>query len=126
LGGQVVYGTDAGNPNMPFGVSVQEWQDLQSTGITARQCLRMATQDAAEVLGMGDELGTLEQNKFADLAIYACDPMKDPVYFKTLKMVFKNGRPYPAGPLEYPLPFDLEYWIDQWERTEFKTGWEKS
>jgi len=123
LGGQVVYGTDAGNPNMPFGVSIKEWQDLQSAGVTAQHCLKMATQDAAIVLGMGDQLGTLEKDKFADLAIYEQDPMKDPENFKTLKVVFKNGQSYPAGPLEYPLPFDLEYWIDQWERTEFKKDW---
>jgi len=125
LGGQVIYGTDAGNPNMPFGVSIKEWQDLQSTGMTAQQCLKMSTRDAAIVLRMGDQLGTLEKNKFADLAVYEQDPMKDPENFATLKVVFKNGKSYPAGPVEYPLPFDLEYWIDQWERTEFKKDWEK-
>lgn len=124
LGGQVVYGTDAGNPNMPFGVSIKEWQDLQSVGVTAQHCLKMSTKDAAAVLGMSDQLGTLEKNKFADLAVYERDPMKDPDHFDSLKMVFKNGQAYPAGPMEYPLPFDLEYWIDQWERTEFKKDWE--
>jgi imidazolonepropionase-like amidohydrolase len=126
LGGQVVYGTDAGNPNMPFGVSVKEWNDLQNAGMTPMHCLKMSTKDAAVVLGMGDQLGTLEKNKFADLAIYEQDPIKDPENFKTLKMVFKNGQAFPAGPIEYPLPFDLEYWIDQWERTEFKKDWNRT
>jgi imidazolonepropionase-like amidohydrolase len=123
LGGQVVYGTDAGNPNMPFGVSVKEWEDLQSAGVTPMQCLKMATKDAAVVLGVSDQLGTLETGKFADLAIYEHDPLKNPYNFKTLKAIFKNGQSYPAGPLEYPMPFDLEYWIEQWEKTEFKKGW---
>jgi imidazolonepropionase-like amidohydrolase len=123
LGGQVVYGTDAGNPNMPFGVSFKEWRDLQSAGITPMQCLKMATKDAAAVLGMGDQLGTLETGKFADLVIYQYDPMKNPYNFKTIKTVFKNGQSYPAGLLEYPMPFDLDHWIDQWEKTEFKKGW---
>jgi imidazolonepropionase-like amidohydrolase len=124
LGGKVVYGTDAGNPNMPFGVSFKEWQDLQSAGLTPAQCLKMATQDAAAALGMGNQLGTLEKGKFADLVIYAHDPVKNPYNFKTIKTVFKNGQSYPAGPLEYPRPFDLEHWINRWEKTEFKKGWQ--
>lgn len=126
LGGSVAYGTDAGNPNMPFGVSMKEWEDMQSAGVTPQQCLRLSTRDAAEVLGAADQLGTLEKGKFADLAIYEQDPLKDTDHFKTLKTVFKNGKAYPAGPVEYPMPFDLEYWIDQWERTEFKKGWHES
>jgi imidazolonepropionase-like amidohydrolase len=123
FGGQVIYGTDAGNPNMPFGVSFKEWMDLQSAGMTPLQCLRMATRDAAVALGMGDQLGTIEKGKWADLVIYQHDPIKNPYNFKTIKAVFKNGQAYPAGPLEYPPPFDLDYWIGQWEKTEFKKGW---
>jgi imidazolonepropionase-like amidohydrolase len=126
LGGQVAYGTDAGNPHMPFGVSVKEWKDLQSTGLTSFQCLKMATRDAAKVLGLEDKLGTLEKGKFADLALYQHDPLKDPQYFRTLKLVFKGGRPYPAGDLEFPQSFDLDYWIHQWEKTKFKPGWQES
>jgi len=126
LGGKAVYGTDAGNPHMPFGVSVKEWRDLQSTGVTPMQCLKMATKDAAKVLGMEDKLGTVEKGKYADLAVYASDPLKDPQNFRTLKVTFKGGKPYPAGDLEFPKPFDLGYWIKQWERTKFKPGWQES
>ena len=126
LGGRVAYGTDAGNPHMPFGVSVKEWKDLQSTGLSPFQCLKMATRDAAKVLGMEEKLGTIEKGKFADLALYQHDPLKDPQYFRTLKLVFKGGHPYPAGELEFPQPFDLDFWIRQWEKTKFKTGWQES
>jgi predicted amidohydrolase YtcJ len=81
FGGQVIYGTDAGNPNMPFGVSFKEWMDLQSAGMTPLQCLRMATKDAAVALGMGDQLGTIEKGKWADLVIYQHDPIKNPYNF---------------------------------------------
>jgi adenine deaminase len=111
---------------MPFGVSFKEWKDLQSAGLTPTQCLKMATKDAAAVLGMEDQLGTLEAGKLADLVIYQHDPIKNPYNFKTIKTVFKDGRAYPAGLLEYPAPFDLDHWIDQWEKTEFKKGWLKS
>jgi imidazolonepropionase-like amidohydrolase len=126
FGGSVAYGTDAGNPHMPFGISVKEWKDLQSVGLTPGQCLKMATKDAAKVLGMEEKLGTIEKGKFADLAIYQHDPLKDPQNFRTLQMVFKSGRPYPAGPLEFPKPFDLDFWIHQWEKTKFKPGWQSN
>lgn len=126
LGGQVAYGTDAGNPHMPFGVAVKEWRDLQSTGITPMQCLKMATSGAAKVLGEEELLGSLEKGKYADLALYQHDPLKDPQNFRTLKMVYKGGRPYAPGNLEFPQPFDLDFWIRQWDRTKFKPGWQEA
>jgi len=125
LGGKVAYGTDAGNPHMPFGVSVKEWKDLQGTGLTPAQCLKMATKDAAKVLGMEEKLGTIEKGKYADMALYQHDPLKDPQNFRTLQMVFKGGRATPPGNLEFPEPFDLGFWIRQWEKTKFKPGWQE-
>lgn|GEM_PF-1236768 len=126
LGGRVAYGTDAGNPHMPFGVAVKEWKDLQSAGLSPGQCLEMATRAAAKVLGAEDKLGTLEKGKFADLGLYQHDPLKDAQNFRTLQLVFKGGRPHSPGPLEFPKPFDLDFWIHQWEKTRFKTGWQES
>ncbi len=126
LGGQAAYGTDAGNPHIPFGVSVKEWKDLQSTGLKPIQCLKMATSEAAKILGAEEKLGTVEKGKWADLALYQYDPLKDPQNFRTLKRVYKSGRSYPAGDLQFPKPFDLDFWIKQWEKTKFKTGWHES
>ena len=126
MGGKVAYGTDAGNPHMPFGVSVKEWRDLQATGLTPAQCLKMSTKDAAKILGMAEKLGTVEKGKYADLVLYEHDPLKDPQNFRTLKCVFKGGRPYSPGPLEFPKPFDLDFWIRQWEKTKFKKGWQEN
>lgn len=43
---------------------------LDPAAITPRDALRMATQDAADSLGMGDVVGSLEPGKLGDLAIY--------------------------------------------------------
>ena len=85
----------------------------------------MATLDAAKVLGQEEKLGTVEKGKYADLGLYASDPLKDPQNLRTLRFTFKGGRPYPAGELEFPKPFDLDFWIRQWERTKFKPGWQE-
>jgi imidazolonepropionase-like amidohydrolase len=120
LGGKIVYGTDAGNPHMPFGVSVREWKDLQSTGVTPVQCLKMATLEAAKVLGMDQKIGSLEKGKWADLVLYQHDPIANAQNFRTLQWVFKGGQKFSTGSLEFPQPFDLDYWIRQWEKTKFE------
>jgi imidazolonepropionase-like amidohydrolase len=120
FGGKVAYGTDAGNPNMPFGVSIEEWQDLQRCGISPRQCLRMATTTAAEILGESEKLGTLAPGYQADLAFYTHDPLQNPQNFRTLQWTLKGGEWIPAGRLEFPPAFDLDFWIRQWELQQKK------
>jgi imidazolonepropionase-like amidohydrolase len=122
LGGKVAYGTDAGNPHMPYGVSIQEWKDLQSAGVTPAKCLLMATSEAARILGQ-DSIGSLEKGKWADFGLYSCDPLTNPENFRTLSMVYKGGQAYPKGDMEFPRPFDLDFWIGQWEKTKFEKGW---
>jgi imidazolonepropionase-like amidohydrolase len=122
LGGRIAYGTDAGNPHMPFGVSIQEWKDLQTAGLSPAQCLKMATSDAAKVLG-DDSIGSMEKGKWADFGLYQYDPLAEPDHFRTLKVVYKGGKVYRKGKMEFPKPFDLNYWINQWEKTKFRKGW---
>lgn len=125
LGGRIAYGTDAGNPHMPYGVSIHEWKDLQSAGVSPIQCLKMATSEAALILGE-DSIGSLEKGKLADFCLYQFDPLVNPENFRTLRVVYKGGRAYPKGNLEFPRPFDLDFWISQWEKTKFEKGWSES
>ena len=120
FGGKVAYGTDAGNPHMPFGASVEEWKDLQRAGITPEKCLRMSTLEAAQILGAEAKAGSLEAGKLADLALYTHDPLKTPQNFRTIQWTMKGGEITPSGDLEFPPPFDLDFWIRQWEATQKK------
>jgi 5-methylthioadenosine/S-adenosylhomocysteine deaminase len=52
--------------------------------MTAETVLRMATQNGAEVLGLGAETGSLEPGKLADFVVLdaspgRCQPVRDPV-----------------------------------------------
>jgi imidazolonepropionase-like amidohydrolase len=44
-------------------------------GLDPAQVLRAVTRDAADILGVGDKLGTIEAGKIADLAVFAGDPL---------------------------------------------------
>ncbi len=61
-------------------------------GATPWQTLLAATRYAAEVCGVGDELGTIEVGKLADLIVVQRNPLEDIQHLHTLELVFKAGR----------------------------------
>jgi imidazolonepropionase-like amidohydrolase len=53
-----------------------------------------ATSINADILGLGDEVGTVEPGKRADLVAFAADPLADPAVFadrEQVVLVIKNG-----------------------------------
>lgn len=50
-----------------------------------------ATVNAAELLGLSAEIGTLEAGKAADLVAVAGDPLKDVGVLKSIGFVMKGG-----------------------------------
>jgi imidazolonepropionase-like amidohydrolase len=70
-------------------------------GIDPDRVLRAMTRDAAEILGVGDRLGTIAPGKRADLAVFAGDPLDPSVPVRLVvssgKIVFQaDGRPMPT------------------------------
>jgi imidazolonepropionase-like amidohydrolase len=61
-------------------------------GATPRQALLAATRDAAELCGVGDEMGTVEPGKLADLIVVAADPLENITNLRRLLLVLKDGR----------------------------------
>jgi imidazolonepropionase-like amidohydrolase len=61
-------------------------------GATPRQALLAATRDAAELCGMGADLGTVEPGKLADLIVVEADPLSDITNLRRLLLVLKEGR----------------------------------
>jgi imidazolonepropionase-like amidohydrolase len=62
------------------------------SGATPWQTLQAATKHAAEVSGLGHELGTVEAGKLADLIVVEDNPLDDIDHVRSLRMVFKGGR----------------------------------
>ncbi|MCZ6872287.1 MAG: amidohydrolase family protein [bacterium] len=61
-------------------------------GATPWQTLLAATKNAAELCGVGDDLGTIEVGKLADLIVVADNPLTDSRNLRQLLLVLKEGR----------------------------------
>ena len=80
----------------PFGdYSVMELVSMQRCGMNAMQVITAATKINAEVIGMGDTLGTIEEGKFADMLVLSKDPTKDISVFEEedlIDYIFRDGK----------------------------------
>lgn len=70
---------------------------LAQGGMTPLEAIRCATLNGAEYIGMGDQLGSLEPGKLADLVIMDKNPLENILNTETVNMVMKNGRLYDAA-----------------------------
>ena len=61
-------------------------------GATPWQALTAATRNAAELCGVGSEVGTIETGKRADMIVVAANPLDDIQNLRKLQMVLKDGR----------------------------------
>ncbi|MDQ4145813.1 MAG: amidohydrolase family protein [Actinomycetota bacterium] len=108
-GGRVLAGTDAPFPYIVPGASLhQELELLVNSGLTPAEALRSATLHAADALGRGDDLGTLQPGKFADLVIVDGDPVADIRAIKRIDTVFKDGHAFKRSDLVASAPRELE------------------
>jgi imidazolonepropionase-like amidohydrolase len=76
----------------PVQESAREFAEMVRLGLTPMQALRTATVNAAEVLGVGAELGSLEAGKVADLVAVPGNPLEDIRRMEGVRFVMQAGR----------------------------------
>ena len=64
-------------------------------GMTARDALIAATKGGPDLIGVGNETGTLDPGKSADLIAVEGDPLVDPTAVQRVNYVMVEGRPIP-------------------------------
>jgi len=97
-GGRIIAGTDA--PIDPYGLGLQvELESYVHAGLTPFQALQTATSNAAQALGVEDQIGTIEVGKLADIAFVDGDPLLDIRATRNVKRVMKGGRAYDVADL---------------------------
>lgn len=92
-GVNVAVGTDSGAPGVVIGRAVHKELELMvEAGINPLAAIVSATKKAAENLSVGNELGTIEAGKLADIVVVSGDPNTHIADTKNIKLVMKNGR----------------------------------
>lgn len=88
-------GTDYLNPWMTPGVAFhREMELLVSAGIPPLEVLSLATRNAAEALGVAEEIGTIEEGKRADLVVLSADPLVSISNTRSIERVFSRGQSF--------------------------------
>lgn len=88
-GVKVAMGTDSGVT--PHGRNLRELQLMFEGGMKPDEVLVATTKTAAELMGIGDELGTVEVGKRADFVVVNGDPFDFEVISEQIESVYKDG-----------------------------------
>jgi imidazolonepropionase-like amidohydrolase len=89
-GVKVAMGTDAGV--VPHGSNLEELQLMADGGMSPEDVLLATTRTAAELMGLGRELGTIEPGKRADLVVVSGDPFDFRDLAGRIERVYQDGR----------------------------------
>src|SRR5438876_3071999 len=90
LGVKISFGTDAAV--FPHGQNAKEFKLMVDLGMTPIDALKAATANDAELLGIGQKVGTLEKGKLADVIAMPGDPTSDITATERVSFVMKEGK----------------------------------
>lgn len=85
----ILVGTD-GNGGGP--AYSRELELHMRAGISTWEVLRLATSNAADLLGIGDRTGRIAEGMEADIAFFASNPLDDPANLRDLTLVLADGK----------------------------------
>jgi imidazolonepropionase-like amidohydrolase len=91
-GVKIAFGTDSGVS--AHGDNAQEFSLMVEAGMKPADALLSATVNSADLLGISDILGTLEQGKLADIVAVQGDPLDDISLMESVSFVMKDGVVY--------------------------------
>ena len=91
-GVKIAFGTDAGV--YAHGKNWLEFVYMTEAGMPILECIKTATVNAADLLGVSDILGSIERGKYADIIAVDGDPTKDVQVMGKVSFVMKNGVVY--------------------------------
>lgn len=93
-GARLAFGTDSGSPVVPHNDVVSEMEALLEFLVfdTVEEVLTVATRRSAEMLGLEQQVGTLQPGRLADLVVVDGDPLTTLTDLRRVDKVFVGGR----------------------------------
>ncbi|HKR84599.1 MAG TPA: amidohydrolase family protein [Terriglobales bacterium] len=95
-GVKIVFGTDAGGFDWKENPA-QEFKYMVDWGMSPADAIRSSTVTASELMGMQNQIGTIEVGKLADIIAVPGDPLKDISALEKVDFVMKGGVVYKGG-----------------------------
>ena len=90
-GGHLVPGANTNPSRVPGENLHHEIAVFVEAGVTPMQIIQGATKWSAEMLLLGDEIGTVEAGKLADIIVVDEDPLRDIANLRSIDTVIMNG-----------------------------------
>lgn len=88
-GVEMVFGTDSAV--YPHGDNARQFSRMVRFGMTSAQAIRAATVRAAELLGVGEQVGRIAEGLQADLVAVSGNPYEDVSVLEHIEFVMKGG-----------------------------------
>ena len=95
-GVRMAFGTDAGVCD--YGTAGKQFAFMVKYGMTPMQAIQTATSSAADLLGHGREIGSIEPGKYADVIAVTGDPLENVALLENVQFVMKEGAVYKPKP----------------------------
>jgi len=91
-GVKIAFGTDAGV--FAHGKNYMEFQYMVEAGMPPMEAIKAATVNAADLLGISNQTGSIAKGKFADIVAVNGDPLADIKTMKNMAFIMKEGKIY--------------------------------
>ncbi len=91
-GVKIAFGTDAGV--YAHGKNYLEFGYMVEAGMPPMEAIKAATVNAADLLGISDQTGSISKGKYADIVAVDGDPLENIKNMKNIAFVMKQGKIY--------------------------------
>ena len=92
-GVKIAFGTDVGGFSWDIDPALQ-FSSLVKLGMTPRQAIETSIKTGAELLGLQNDIGTLDKGKYADIIVVEGDPLTDVTALQKVTQTMKGGVTY--------------------------------
>ena len=89
---KIAFGTDSGVSK--HGTNAREFELMVKYGMKNEEAIKTATVNAADLLGMSNQIGTIEKGMIADIIAVNGDPLQDIKLLQDVQFVMKEGTVY--------------------------------